>query len=290
MAIERRSYGPLTIFPLAFGAGHIGDPEQDDQAIGQLLNQAVDLGINLFDTALSYGLSEDRIRRHLGPRRHEVLLSTKVGYGVPGHEDWTPGCIAAGIDQALRNMGTDHIDIVHLHSCPRQMLESGSVIEPLLAAVDAGKIRMAAYSGDNDALAWAVDSGRFHGVQASFSVVDRANQETLRRAIESKKGVLVKRPLLNAVWRYTDRPEAPDHQTYWDRWQALALPDFDLPPAEVALRFANDRTHGILLVGTTKVTNLQKSIDALARGPLDDSILKVLDERWQAAGGWPAMI
>ncbi|MEO1338252.1 MAG: aldo/keto reductase, partial [Myxococcota bacterium] len=69
----------MTIFPLAFGAGHIGDTEQDDQAIGQLLNQAVDLGINLFDTALSYGLSEDRIRRHLGPRRHEVLLSTKVG-------------------------------------------------------------------------------------------------------------------------------------------------------------------------------------------------------------------
>ena len=66
----------------------------------QLLHHALDLGLTLIDTARSYGLSEERIGRHLGRRRDEFVLSTKVGYDAPGHPDWTYGCVIAGVDAA----------------------------------------------------------------------------------------------------------------------------------------------------------------------------------------------
>ncbi len=292
MSLANRSYGSLTVFPVAFGAGHIGDPDADDAAMGRLLNQAVDAGINLFDTALSYGCSEDRLRRHLGARRQQIILSTKVGYGVPGHADWTPGCIAAGVDQALAHLGTDYIDIVHLHSCPKEVLMHGGVIEPLRAAVEAGKVRVAASRGANDALAWAVDAGVFGGVQASVNLVDRANEPALARGHAAGLGTLVKRSLVNAVWRFESRPQQPDHMTYWDRWQALALPDLGEPPQTLALRFALHRPGvSACLVGTSRWSNLQAAIDTAGRGPLPPDVQAQIESRYAAVGQqWPAMI
>jgi hypothetical protein len=64
------------------------------------------------------------------------VLSTKVGYGIPGLADWTGPCIATGGDAALARLATDRLDVVHLHSCPREVLERGEVVEALLAAAE----------------------------------------------------------------------------------------------------------------------------------------------------------
>jgi aryl-alcohol dehydrogenase-like predicted oxidoreductase len=101
----------------------VGDPQLDDAEVGRMLNLAVDAGVNLFDTAPSYGISEERLGRHLAGRRKEVVLSTKLGYGVPGIADWIGACITAGVEQALRLLRTDYLDIAHFHSCPRAVLE-----------------------------------------------------------------------------------------------------------------------------------------------------------------------
>jgi aryl-alcohol dehydrogenase-like predicted oxidoreductase len=102
---------------LGFGAGHIGGEDLPDGEAGRILNEALDLGITFFDTARSYGLSEERIGRHLSHRRGEYVLSTKGGYGVDGLADWTEQAIARGIDEALVRLRTDVIDVFHLHSC-----------------------------------------------------------------------------------------------------------------------------------------------------------------------------
>ena len=84
-----RRYGDSDFFihPLGLGAAQMGDPALDDAEVGRMLNAAVDAGVNFFDTAPSYGISEARIGRHLGHRRAEVVLSTKLGYGVAGTPD-----------------------------------------------------------------------------------------------------------------------------------------------------------------------------------------------------------
>ena len=140
--ISNRPYGKtgLMVSSLGFGAGQIGDARQSEEDVAQLLNAAIDAGVTLIDTAPGYGLSEVRIGRHISVRRSEFVLSTKLGYGVAGVEDWTGPCITAGVEQALRVMRTDRLDIAHLHSCPRSVLVRGDVIDALERAKHEGKI------------------------------------------------------------------------------------------------------------------------------------------------------
>jgi aryl-alcohol dehydrogenase-like predicted oxidoreductase len=71
--MERRPFGRtgLAVPILGFGAGHVGDPALDEAEVGRLLHGALDLGVTLIDTARSYGLSEERIGRHLAGRNQD---------------------------------------------------------------------------------------------------------------------------------------------------------------------------------------------------------------------------
>ena len=155
-----RAFGQtgLEVPVLGFGAMQVGDPTLAEEAVARLLHHVLDRGLTLIDTARSYGLAEERIGRHLAARRDEFVLSTKVGYGVPGVPDWTYECIVRGVDAARERLRTDVIDIVHLHSCGLDVLQAGEVTRGLLECVARGKIRVAAYSGDAAPLRFAVTS------------------------------------------------------------------------------------------------------------------------------------
>ncbi|HUH05998.1 MAG TPA: aldo/keto reductase [Kofleriaceae bacterium] len=291
----RRRFGAtgLEVSAVGLGAGHIGDPAMSEQEVAALLGSALDAGVTLFDTARSYGESEARLGRHLRHRRTEIVLSTKVGYGVAGHEDWTAACVGRGIEEALARLGTDYLDLVHLHSCPRAVLERGEVVEALVAAVTAGKVRVAAYSGDNDDLAYAIGCGSFGAVQTSVSVVDPwSARELVPRAARAGLGIIAKRPLGNAPWRFADPPAAPDLGEYWRRWRALglALPAEEI--AAVALRYTLFHTGAdCALVGTGRVQHLRAALRACAQGPLDPDRRALIDAALtRCAAGWAGVV
>src|SRR6266702_1289414 len=148
--MEQRPLGAtgLAVSAVGLGAGRIGGPATSDADVDRLVGRALDLGVNLVDTAPSYGRSEERLGRALRGRRGRVVLSTKLGYGVAGIPDWTPACIAAGVDAALARLGTDCIDLAFLHSCDRATAER--VVDALEDAVRAGKVRVAGYSGEGE--------------------------------------------------------------------------------------------------------------------------------------------
>lgn len=278
----------LAVTPLGFGAMHF-DGLEDESEVGRLLNGVLDLGINLIDTARGYGRSEERIGRHLAQRRQGFVLSTKFGYGVEGVADWTYDCIVQGVERALRKLRTDWIDIGHLHSCPLEVLQRGEVTQALEDCVRAGKLRVAAYSGENAELAHALADARFGSVQCSISLVDRANLAQL----PTTKGVLVKRALAGLAWARPQRPDDFCEGSYFDRWQALQLPDPGLPWPDVALRFAAFQP-GVssLLLGTKSLANLRSAQAALGCGPLPAELQLALQQRWQAAnaGTWPGLV
>lgn len=283
----------LSVSRLGFGAMHF-DAVEDEAEVGRLLHGVLDLGITLIDTARGYGRSEARIGQHLAGRRHEFVLSTKFGYGVDGVPDWTYPCIVQGVERALRLMRTDHIDIGHLHSCPLPVLQRGEVSEALADCVRAGKLRVAAYSGENAELAHALADPRFASVQCSLSLVDRANAG---RLAGTAKGVLVKRGLAGLAWARPQRPEDFCEGQYWDRWQqlqrALQLPEGAPPWPELALRWAAFQPAvACVLLGSRNLANLRAGIDALARGPLPaDSAAAVAAAQQQAgAAHWPGIV
>ncbi|WP_093662376.1 aldo/keto reductase [Streptomyces wuyuanensis] len=140
----------LTVSAQGFGAmgmsGAYGASGDEKESVA-ILNQAVDLGINLFDTAESYGPFENErlIARALGHRRDEIVLATKFGLdfsddGRPGPLDGRPEHIRRAVERSLRHLDTDVIDLYYMHR-----LDPHTPVEETMAGmaelVAAGKIR-----------------------------------------------------------------------------------------------------------------------------------------------------
>ena len=289
--MEQRPFGTtgLTVSALGLGAGQVGQDSVTEDQAAQLLNGALDAGVTLLDTARGYGLSEERIGRHLAGRRDEFVLSSKGGYDVPGTENWTPAAVTAGIDRALRQTRSERIEIFHLHSCPVGDLERGDLQDALDAAVAAGKIGIAAYSGDNEHLAYAVDSGRFRSIETSVNLADQWNlHHVVGRRPEL--GVIAKRPLANAPWRFDERPVGDYAELYWERLRELALDPAGLAWDELALRFSA-YAPGVhtAITGTARLEHLQRNIAIVERGPLPSDVLAQIEAAWKRVGAdWPS--
>ena len=277
----------LKVGALGFGAGQIGGAELTEDQAGTLLNRAVDLGITLIDTARGYGLSEERIGRHLSWRRGDFVLSSKGGYSIEGTDDWTPENIRLGIERSLRVMQTDHIDIFHLHSCPLDVLRRDDLLAALDDARQAGYIRVAAYSGENAELDWAVNSGRFGSVQTSVNIADQWSlHHVLPEAQRRGLGVIGKRPVANMAWTSPQRPVGEYAETYWERLQQLAIKPGDLDMTELALRFSAFAP-GVssVIVGTSSLENLARNVQLVERGPLPGDVLAGIGAAWTKHGG-----
>lgn len=291
--IPKRAYGKsgLMVSALGLGAMQIGDPGLEEAKTASLLNAAVDAGITLIDTARSYGCSEERIGRHLASRRNDIVISTKLGYGIDGYEDWTGPCITAGIDRALRMLRTDRIDIAHLHSCPRETLERGDVIVALERARRDGKVRAIAYSGDNDDLAYAVSVGRFDGFMASLNICDQRVIDDVLPKIAAL-GFIAKRPAANHPWRFQERPVGDYCEEYWLRWREMELTSRGHDWGEVAIRFALSPFQvSSVIVGTGKIEHLEQNITWSTAGALDVDWFQALRAAFrQRDHGWLGQI
>ncbi len=289
--IEKRGYGStgLMVSSLGLGAIQIGHASLDEASARSVLETALELGINLIDTAPSYGISEQRIGQYLSARREQFILSTKLGYGVDGIQDWTGPCITAGVEQALGKLKTDRIDIAHLHSCPASTLERGDVVDALEKAKQAGKIIAIAYSGDNEDLTYAINMDRFDGFMVSLNICDQQVLNEQLTAMQGK-GLIAKRPTANHPWRFESVPTGDYCEVYWHRWKAMNPPNFGMEWGELSLRFALSFS-GIAsaVVGTSSFEHLEQNIAWAANGALDDAQIlqlresfKTHDKNWRA--------
>lgn len=278
----------IKVSTLGFGAGHIGGNNLTEAEASKLLNSIVDLGLNLFDTARAYGLSEERIGKHLAHRRNEIIISTKVGYGIIGVNDWTSDSVIRGIDEALVKLRTSYIDIVHLHSCSLETLQRGEVIDALLLAKESGKIRVAGYSGENDALEFAAASGKFESLQFSLNPFDQRSIDRILPLTKEKKiGVIAKRPIANVPWRFTEQPYGNYCEEYWKRMKQMNL-NLNINWLEAAIRFSAF-TQGVsaIIIGTSSIEHLKSNIQLLKMGKLPNEIYSLIRKTFREKdNGW----
>lgn len=294
--VEYRTLGKtgMRVSLLGLGTTQIAGDRVEQSQVDELLNQALDNGLNAIDTAPCYINSEEKIGRAVSRRRDEYFLFSKVGhFGHWGRDpDWSADGIVRLIERSLERLQTDHLDIAQLHSCGLETLERGEAIEGLQRAKDQGKTRFIGYSGDSQAARYAVESDVFDTLMTSVSVFDQeAIELTLPMCVEKNIGVIVKRPIGNAVWRYDDTPDSRYHQEYYRRMRALAY-DFTLGEARsdagpdgaagVCLRFmASLPGVHTLVTGTSRVGRWESNNELLQAGPLDQAQIESIRNRWR---------
>lgn len=167
------------------GGYNWGKVEQDE-LVGAI-RKALDTGVNFFDTADTYGLgqSEKTLAKGLGSNRQDVIIETKFGVRVEGGRtfyDNSPGYIEAALDNSLKRLNTDYIDIylIHYRDGATPMDE---VVNKLLQLRDKGKIR---YFGLSNITTSDIDElkpfkGLFVNCQNEFSLACRKNEKDLRK-------------------------------------------------------------------------------------------------------------
>ena len=188
---------------LQLTAGHVAETSE-------ILDRALENGINFIDTAACYKVAEELLGKALGSRRSQFVLASKAGHITEGcsGDGWDYDCITASIERSLRLMKTDVIDLMQLHSCDIVTMQKGDAVRALQDARSAGKIRFLGYSGDNDAVMWAARSGEFDVLQTSFSLVDQKARHGLLDEVRSRGiGLIAKRPILNGLWRADHDPD-----------------------------------------------------------------------------------
>ena len=288
--MERRRLGRTDIVAsvLGFGGSEIGYQRVGVGTVARLLGSALDAGLNVIDTAECYAGSEALIGRAIGSRRREFSLFTKCGHARGWtRPDWRPPALLASVERSLRRLGTDHLDLIQLHSCSLAVLERGDAIAALEQARERGWTRYIGYSGDGEAARYAVECGRFDTLQTSVSIADQeALDLTLPLARARQMGVIAKRPLANVAWRYARRPAEPYYQTYWSRLRTLGYPFLGGAPGTAvatALRFtlAVPGVH-TAIAGTTKPERWEQNAALLARGPLSRETFERIRDRWNA--------
>ena len=315
--METRPFGTtgLQVSVLGLGGAEIGFENVTDRAVDAILGAALDVQLTVIDTAAMYSEGEERIGRSLRGRRNQFLLFTKCGRSLPprrswlgfrvrargklrrataGDRDspeWQPRVLEWNIEQSLRRLKTDWIDLIQLHSCSEDTLRRGEVIDVLQRARKAGKVRLIGYSGDGPAALYAIQCGQFDALQTSINIAD---QEALDRALPLARqrgmGVIAKRPIANGVWRSGERPPSEHNHEYWQRLQELQY-DFlhNGRGFETALRFTLSAPGmHTAIVGTTNPAHLLQNAEYVTAGVLSVDQFDAIRKRWKAIArpGW----
>jgi aryl-alcohol dehydrogenase-like predicted oxidoreductase len=291
--MKRTAFGRtgLQVSPLGFGAAEVGYLKSDQDRVANILNVLLDADVNVIDTASAYEGSEELIGKAVSHRRGEYVLVSKCGSKVPQADGrpWSEQLITKTVDASLRRLKTDVLDVMLLHSCDLGTLKQGEALGALVKAREAGKIRFAGYSGDNETAAWAAAHPDVAVVQTSISIADQANIDSvLPVARKQNVGLMAKRPIANAAWLgASGRPGFYNSyaKPYVDR-----LTQMKLKPADAGLRGAEETAWPELalrftlsqpgvhcaIIGTTNPDNARANIAYAEKGPLpQDAVAKV---------------
>ena len=280
----------LQVTTLGYGAmsldARFGRTVSQDEA-NEVLNLALDAGINFIDTAPDYGPSEEMVGKAIALRRDEYILATKCGCpvdvdaGQQGHV-YTPRNITAAVDQSLQRLRTDHLDIVQFHGSPsRAALEEHGAIEALRALQRAGKVRFIGMSGTLPNLPDQIGLGVFDVFQIPYSALQREHEALIASARAAgaatviRGGVARGAPSEEKAWDIRPLPEVPDERPR-ALWESAALDDLleGTSRMEFMLRFTlSHPSLDTTIVGTANPAHLRQNIEAARKGPLASDVL-----------------
>lgn len=244
--------------------GDYGRPEERDALA--VVDCALDLGINFIDTAPAYQISEERIGKALKGRRQDVYLATKVGEHYDDERgfwyDYGPEAVRTSIEQSLRRLQTDTIDLLQIHSASVEIIQQGEVLEVMKRFQQTGHVRFIGMSGDNEAAVAAIEDGNYDSVQVVYNIFDQAARHSVFPCAQQHDvGVIIMVPLGHGL--ITRKSEHLD-ETQQERVRALDFlvrPDRTLAQAALQFVLAADAV-STAIPGTRKTANLEANVAA----------------------------
>lgn len=299
--VSQISLGTVEI-GMPYGIAHNGHvPVPDERAAARLLNHALDIGINFIDTARAYGESEAIVGRTLRHRRNEFFLASKVisPYGQNLRAAEIRERAAASIQESLRLLQTDYIDLMMIHCRALEVVPDPVVFETLLEFQRQGKIRKigASVYGEDSPVA-AIEHSGFDCLQVAFSAIDRRLESQVFALAEEKGVGLVARSVLlkgALTDRYRYLPEALSGLKATVQQLERIGTEQSMTLPELAYRYAISYSMPqTALVGTASVEELDQVVDFAASGPLSEDQMKAIrsvpmpDALDLNPGNWPA--
>jgi aryl-alcohol dehydrogenase-like predicted oxidoreductase len=286
--MEFRSIGALKVSVVGLGCNNFGG-RLDAAATATVVKAALDAGINFFDTADMYGgtHSEEFLGQALGAKRRDVVIATKFGAQLDdARKGAKPAYIQRAVEDSLRRLGTDYIDLYQLH-WPDPETPVGDTLAALDALVKAGKVREIGCSNFSveqlrEAEA-AVKPGaaRFVSVQNEYNLLHREPDKGVMQECEQKGlAFLPYFPLASGLLAGKYRPgqPPPEGSRLKSTWGARWLTEENIAGLMRLQGFASSKGHGVLelamswllarpavasvIAGATKAEQVQANVNA----------------------------
>ena len=269
--------GDLPVYRLGYGVmqlpgpGVWGPPRDHDTAI-RVLRRVVELGVNLIDTADSYGpvVANDLLREALHPYPEGLVIATKVGLTRQGPSIWTPvgrpAYLRQQVELNLRDLGLERIDLLQLHRIDPDVPLEDQVGE-LAALRDEGKIRHIGLSEVSvDEITAAQKVAPIVSVQNRYNLADRAASDVLDHCTSDGIAFIPWFPLATGELAGEGSPVAK------------IAAGKGVSPSQLALAWLLHRSPVILPIpGTSSVEHLEDNVAAAGVALTDDEMTALTD-------------
>lgn len=305
LAVSRAAFGTMT-----FGS-------QVDQATAtRMVDLCLDRGLNFFDTANVYnrGASETMLGQALKGRRADVILATKARGKMgdaPDQSGLSRAAITRAIDESLRRLGTDYIDIYYMHQ-PDYAVPLEESLETIAALVEQGKVRYAGSSNYSSwqvcRMLWIAERRGFQPAliaQQMYNLIARGlEQEFVPMAAEMGVSIIAYNPLAGGLLtgkhsresiapgtRFDDNPMYQDR--YWHEQNFEAVRELTAISeaagrslVSLALNWLLHHTAtDCVILGASSLDQLEQNLAALEEGALGADVVKQCDDVWKKLRG-----
>jgi len=203
----------FSVSEIGFGAWAIGSNQfgnsygttKDSESI-QAIHKAIDLGCNFIDTADIYGHghSEELIGKAIAGKRQNLFIATKVGgdfYHNPARLNFDPVYIRYALENSLKRLNTDYIDLYQFHNPPLHLIQDGSIFDVLYKLKHEGFIRAIGLSifEPTEGIE-AIRNDLIDSIQVVYNIFNRlAAKELFPLARNKNIGIIAREPLNNGI-------------------------------------------------------------------------------------------
>ena len=290
--METRRIGSLQVSVIGLGCNNFG-PRLDADATKRVVDAALDVGINFFDTADIYGTgqSEEYLGRALGQRSSGIVLATKFGMKMDEERKGAkPAYLRQALEDSLRRLGTDHVDLYQLHR-PDPEVPIADTLGALDELVKAGKVReigCSQFSAEQIREAEAAvkpGAARFVSVQNEYSLFQREpEREVLAECERQGLAFIPFFPLASGLLtgKYRKGQPLPEGSrlSSGNRYARL-LSEVNFDKVEKLIAFAGSRGHTLLELAFSWLLRRPVVVSVIAGATSAEQVRKNAE-----AGGW----